>query len=170
MVLVECRDWNGKIYARCLYYKTRKDTDDLVRFMKRNKINPESPIYCDYASPERIQRFIDAGFDNSRKANKEISAGISHVRTKDIVASNSGANGTAFSKEVAGYAYKMDPNDSSRFIEEPEGGNEHILDALRYAIVSNDRNAEFSVGSLELTDFEDVILGYRKNENKEFEG
>lgn len=172
MTLVECRDYGGKIYARCLYYKTRRDTDDLVAFMKSRKINLGAAIYCDYASPERIQRFIEAGFDNSRKANKEVSAGISHVRTKMIVGSNSGTNGEMFAKEVAGYAYKQDPNDSSKFIESPEEGNEHILDALRYAIVSNDRSGEYSIGALELTDFDDVITGFskNKNENKEFEG
>ena len=153
----------GKIYARCLYYKTRRDTDDLVAFMKSRKINLGAAIYCDYASPERIQRFIEAGFDNSRKANKEVSAGISHVRTKMIVGSNSGTNGEMFAKEVAGYAYKQDPNDSSKFIESPEEGNEHILDALRYAIVSNDRSGEYSIGALELTDFDDVITGFSKN-------
>ena len=170
MTLIECRDFEGSIYARCLYYKTRRDTDDLVAFMKARRINPGAPIYCDNASPERIQRFIEAGFDNSRKANKEIAAGISHMRTKKIVASNSGINGEAFAKEVAGYAYKMDPDDSSKFIEEPEGGNDHILDALRYAIVSNDRSGEFSVGTLELTDFEEEITGFKRDKNKEFEG
>lgn len=170
MTLVECRNYKDKIYARCLYYKTRRDVDDLVAFMKSRGISSDAVIYCDHASPERIRRFIEAGFDNSRKANKEISAGISHLRTKDVIASNSGSNGEAFTKEVAGYAYKMDPNDSSKFIEEPEGGNEHILDALRYAVVSHDKDGEFTVSTLELTDFDDVISGYNKNENKEFEG
>ena len=172
MTLVECRNHDGVVYARCLYYKTRKDADDLVTFMKRHKINFGAEIYCDHASPERIRRLIEAGFDNCRKANKDISAGISHMRTKSITGSNSGSNGDVFTQEVAGYSYMTDSNDSSRFLERPEEGNEHILDALRYAVVTHDKDAEFAVGSLELTNFNDLLLEFdsKKNDMKEFEG
>lgn len=174
MVLMECRNYNGRVYARCLYYKTRKDTDDLVDFMKRHKIPLDSEIYCDPSSAERIARLIEAGYDNVRKGHRDIGAGISHMRTKDIIGSNSGSNGEMFTMEVAGYSYKTDPDDSSKFIEEPEEGNEHALDALRYAVVTHDKFSEYSVGPLDLPTVDDMIMDYQNEEInkeiKEFEG
>ena len=128
--------------------------------------------YCDHASPERINRLVESGYDNCRKAHKDMSAGISHMRTKDILGSNSGSNGEVFTIEVMGYSYETDPDDSSKFIEKPEEGNEHILDALRYAIVTHDRYSEFSVGPLELTTVDDMLFDLTEIEEeiKEFDG
>lgn len=38
--------------------------------------------------------------------------------------------------EVKAFTWKTDPDDSSKFIEEPEEGNEHFCDSLRYPIVT----------------------------------
>lgn len=172
MVLVECRNYGGRVYIRCLYYKTRRDADDLIAFMKRHKIPLDSEIYCDPSSPERINRLVDAGYDGAMKAHRDINAGISHMRTKDIIASNSGSNGEMFTIEVAGYSYETDPDDSSKFIEKPEEGNEHILDASRYGVVTHDRYSEFAVGPLDLPTVDDMLLDFEKKEEdiKEFDG
>lgn len=34
--------------------------------------------------------------------------------------------------EVKSYAWQTDPDDSSKFIEKPEEGNDHFCDALKY--------------------------------------
>lgn len=39
MVLTECRDFEGKIYARCLFYKTKCTTKDFLDYMDYLKIS-----------------------------------------------------------------------------------------------------------------------------------
>lgn len=151
MVLVECYNYKDAIYTRCIYHETHKDADDLIKFMDDEGIPKSATMYCDSASPERIRRLIDAGYYNVRKAYKDIDAGLSHLRTKKIYACNANKEGLAFVNEVAGYVYAKDPNDSSKFIEQPERNvPDHILDALRYAIDTNDRDGTFMVGSMQI--------------------
>lgn len=151
MTLVECVNYKGEVYTRCLYHKTRHDADDLVRFMEEYGVPKTSPIYCDPHSPERMVKLVDKGYYNVRRAHKDIDAGLSHMRTEDIYACNAGEEGKAFVNEVAGYVYAKDPNDASRFIERPEKNvPDHILDAARYAIVTHNRYGEFAVGSVDL--------------------
>lgn len=39
MVLTECRDYDGKIYVRCLFYKTKTSTKDFLDYMDSLKIS-----------------------------------------------------------------------------------------------------------------------------------
>lgn len=39
MVLVECRDYDGKVYVVCKYYKTKTNTKDFLKFMEDSKIS-----------------------------------------------------------------------------------------------------------------------------------
>lgn len=180
MVLVECFDYDGSVFVRCIYHETNKDADDLIKFMDENKIPKSAVVYCDSASPERIHRLIERGYYNVRKAHKDIDAGLSHMRTKRIFACNAGKEGEEFVNEVAGYVYAKDPNDSSKFIEKPEKGvPDHILDAVRYAIVTNDKEHDFVVGSVNMpstsSNLEQELRELReygelgKKERKEFE-
>lgn len=135
MVLVEARDYAGTTYCRCLYYASNRTPNDLADFMHSIQLKPNAPIYCDSASPERIELLAHLGFPLAVRAMKEINAGITCLQGKSIVIDNSGQYGAKFSDELGGYTYEPDPMDSSKFIEgKPIDVNNHIMDAMRYAI------------------------------------
>ncbi len=149
MVLVEARDYDGTTYCRCLYYASNHTPNDLADFMHAINLKPNAPIYCDSASPERIELLAHLGFPLAIKAMKEINAGITCLQGRHIIIDNSGPFGAKFSDELGGYTYQPDPMDSSRFIEgKPIDVNNHIMDAMRYAIYTQYmRQREFIVST-----------------------
>jgi len=155
MVLIECRDYMGTTYCRCLYYSTHHTVDDLANFMREIHVNPSAPIYCDSASPERINLLYKYGFTGAVKAlSKDIDAGITCLQSRSIVIDVAGPYGAVFSFELGGYTYMPDPMDSSKFLEHQVIDiNNHAMDAMRYAIFSHFLyGREFSVGSFSTLD------------------
>lgn len=125
MVLTECRDYEGKIYVICRFYKTKVTTKEFLEFMKQIKVPKTSNIYYDSADAERGNLLLQAGYTGF-KAKKNINAGISYVKGFDIVVDSGGPYGQNAMDEVQGYTWQTDPDDSSKFIEEPIEINNHF--------------------------------------------
>lgn len=62
------------------------------------------------------------------KAKKNKNAGISYVKGFDIIVDSQGEYAQPAMDEVKSYAWQTDPDDSSKFIEEAEEGNDHFCD------------------------------------------
>ena len=157
MVLTECRDYDGKIYVRCLFYKTKVNTKDFLDYMDSLKISKMSSIYYDSADAERGDLLLKRNYTGF-KAKKDILAGISYVKGFEIIVDSQGEFAEDQMNEVRAFAWQTDPDDSSKFIEKPEEGNEHFCDSLRYQIVTEhvyDRN--FSVASFDAYDIEEKL-------------
>lgn len=89
------------------------------------------PIYGDAAEPDRIAEISRAGF-NIYPALKTVNAGIMAVKAAKPAITKSSVN---LIKEMQSYAWKCDI--SGNVMEEPVKFNDHILDALRYAIYTH---------------------------------
>ena len=151
MVLTECRDYEGKIYVICRFYKTKVTTKEFLEFMKQIKVPKTSNIYYDSADAERGNLLLQAGYTGF-KAKKNINSGISYVKGFDIVVDSGGPYGQNAMDEVQGYTWKTDPDDSSKFIEEPIEINNHFVDSLRYGVVTEHMyNRNFGTASLSLS-------------------
>ena len=168
MVLIELRDYDGVTYCRCLYYRNHQTVNDLADFMHALSIPANREIFCDSASPDRIDLLAHLGYPNAQKAlSKDIGAGITCLQGSSMVIDNSGDNGRYFADELGGYTYQTDPLDSSKFIEgKPVDANNHAMDAMRYGKFSHYlRSHGFSVESFTLNAFtEDLKRVYSKDE------
>lgn len=151
MVLVECRNYKGKIYAVCRYYETKKNTRDFLEFLDNTKVLKSSNIYYDSADAERGSLLLQRGYTGF-KAKKNINAGISFVNGFEIIVDSMGPYGQFAMDEIKAYTWKTDSQDSSKFIEKPIDENNHFCDALRYAIVTEHMyNRKFSSSTMDMS-------------------
>ncbi|QSZ41359.1 PBSX family phage terminase large subunit [Sulfurimonas aquatica] len=135
MALIEIREDNNNLYLYECYYRTKTTTDELIQYMKQEGISTRDSIYCDSAEPDRIETLKNAGF-NAIAAKKNVRAGIDAVKSKSLHVSKQSTN---LIKEFDNYSWKEDKDGNS--LEEPVKFNDHLMDALRYAVFTTERHA-----------------------------
>jgi phage terminase large subunit len=134
--LVEVKiDDEGVIWVDELLYQTHLTNPELIDLIKGlvggSEINDK--IWCDSAEPDRIQEMRKAGL-NARAAKKDIIGGINCLRTKRIKISARSIN---LIDELRNYKYKVGKDGQQ--LEEPVGFADHAIDALRYAVYSEEK-------------------------------
>lgn len=132
MAMVEVREDNNDLYLQECYYRTKTTTDELIQYMKQEGISTRDTIYCDSAEPDRIEMLKHAGF-NAISAKKNVRAGIDAVKSKTLHITKQSTN---LIKEIDNYSWKEDKEGNS--LEEPVKFNDHLMDALRYAIFTTE--------------------------------
>lgn len=163
MVLVECRDYNNKIYVICRYYETKKNTKEFLKFMEDSKVPKTANVYYDSADAERGSLLLQAGFTGF-KAKKNINAGISFVKGFEIIVDSMGPYGQCAMDEVQAYTWQTDPNDSSKFIEKPIEINNHFC--LIGETILNTENGRVMLKDVKVGDKVLSHLGYREVTDK----
>jgi phage terminase large subunit len=127
--LVEVRYYQGAFYVTEHLYKSKLTNNELI-----NKIiylrETGFPIYCDSAEPARIAELGAAGI-NASESDKNVIDGINYVRSSPLFINKNSIN---LIKEIQSYQFRMDKK--KMVMEQPEKGNDHCLDAMRYAIYS----------------------------------
>ena len=91
------------------------------------------PMRADSARPETIDYMRRHGFPKIRAAKKgkgSVEDGVSFLQGMEIVIHPSCAN---MAREIASYAYKTDPR-TGEILPAIEDKNNHLVDALRYAV------------------------------------
>lgn len=131
--LVEVNIKDKIFYLNELIYQCGLTNSDLINKMKSLQIKKGSYIYCDSAESNRIEELKRAGF-NVFPADKSVKDGIDFMKTCKIISrpENNGIN-----KEVLSYCYKQDKD--GNLFDEPIKFNDHLMDAIRYAIFSHCR-------------------------------
>lgn len=119
---------DNEVYARERLYKSQLTNSDLIEILKEVVTNRSSYIYADAAEPQFISEISNAGF-NIYPANKDVEKGIDTVRSRKLFITKDSVN---LIKEIKSYKYKEDMN--GRVLEEPVKLNDHLCDALRYAV------------------------------------
>jgi phage terminase large subunit len=97
--------------------------------LQRLDIDPSVLIVADSARPEIIAEIQKAGFRcvGADKNAGSVLRGIDRVAQRQIVYS-----GDNLKREYLSYAWRK--KRSGEILDEPEDGNDHIMDAIRYAI------------------------------------
>lgn len=97
--------------------------------LRRNEIDPNILIIADSARPEIIAEIQKAGFRciGADKNAGSVLRGIDRVAQRQIVYS-----GENLKREYLSYAWRK--KRSGEVLDEPEDGNDHLMDALRYAV------------------------------------
>jgi phage terminase large subunit len=116
-------------------YVTGWTNSDLIRHMQTLNIDRNSFIYADAAEPQRIVELQRAGF-MVVPAHKDVMDGINAVREVHHLLRTRPEN-INFNREAALYSYKQDRN--GRWLDDPVKDNDHLMDALRYAVFSHTR-------------------------------
>lgn len=94
-------------------------------------VSKEADIYCDPARPEhigelRMNNLCAMPADNRNKAGR-----ISYLQYFSVRYA-----GEHIKWESERYSWKPDPKDRSRYLSEPQDGNDHLMDAINYACVT----------------------------------
>lgn len=125
---VKCEVFENVVYIQQLIYETKLTTTDLVERYKSLDIPMHAEIFCDAAEPKTIEELFRAGY-NAKPADKDVTEGIRKVKATEIrICSDS----TDLIKEIKNYKWKIDKND--KVLDEPIKFQDHLCDALRYAI------------------------------------
>lgn len=97
--------------------------------LRRIDIDPNVLIIADAARPEIIAEIQEAGFRciGADKNAGSVLRGIDRVAQRQIVYS-----GDDLKREYLSYAWRK--KRSGEILDEPEDGNDHLMDALRYAV------------------------------------
>lgn len=114
--------------AELLYKKGMLGSQYAETLMSQN-IDPSVLIVADSARPEIIAEIKNAGFRivGADKNPGSVKRGIDRVCQKQILYC-----GQNLKREYLSYAWRK--KRSGEILDEPEDGNDHLMDALRYAI------------------------------------
>jgi phage terminase large subunit len=131
------------IYAEEILYKQNLTTGDLLSILPTLGINYYDEIFADAAEPKTIQEIYQSGF-NIKAADKEVYAGIMKVKSMPLYIKNNSLN---LLNEIKKYRWKSDG--SGKVIDkQPVKLNDHILDALRYAVYTKSKKTKITWGVL----------------------
>ena len=129
---VKCKWYNETLYIDEIYYKSYQDVDDMIKVLKKQLSSINTPIYCDTENAAARFALGQAGL-NALKANKKVKWGLDYVRRfKNVKVTDTSVN---IWKEYNKYKYKEDINGVA--IPEPVKFDDHLMDAIRYAVVSH---------------------------------
>lgn len=125
--VVKVEYYEGAIYVHEMLYQTNLTTQQRIEKVKMMDVG-RAVIYCDAAEPASIEEMYRAGF-NVKPAEKDVWAGILKVKSMPLYITPDSMN---LKKELGSYKWKKDKNDN--VMEEPVKENDHLCDALRYAV------------------------------------
>lgn len=127
--IIECGLMQDSIYLREVLYRSGLTNSDLIDYINNN-LPQGSIIYCDSAEPNRIEEMRRAGI-NAIAANKSVKDGIDFCKRQKLIVHEDSIN---LIKELRSYKYAIKQDN---IIDEPVKYNDHLMDAMRYAIYTH---------------------------------
>ena len=124
------------IYVRQVCYERGLLAGQVARIIREDMrdfgIEADAEIYCDPARPEHIGELrmndLNAiGADNRNKAGR-----IMYLRYFSVL-----FTGADIERERPTYSYREDKSNEGHYLNEPEDGNDHLMDAINYAAVTH---------------------------------
>lgn len=128
-----CMPGDGVLYVDAEVYGVGVPTDALPGLLAGLPDARQWPMRADSARPETIDYVRRHGFPKIRAARKgkgSVEDGITFLQGMDIAVHPRCVN---LIRELRTYAYKTDPR-TNEVLPVVDDGNDHVLDALRYAV------------------------------------
>lgn len=143
--LVKVGEFGESVYLEEKIYQSGLTTRDLANKMLAMQIPQYAPIYADAAEPDRIEEIRRMGFNviPADKGPGSVVSGILSVKARKVYVRVSAEN---ISKEVQTYKWAEDKNGIP--LEAPVKFNDHMMDAIRYAIHTHTRGLHGRFGML----------------------
>jgi len=129
MVKVYIKD--NQCFVQEVLYKRHMTTTDLIQEMEKIVENKTKTIFGDSAEPKTITEIARAGF-NIKSSDKSVKKGIDKLKSLVLVIDKKSVN---LLKELKSYRWKQDKD--GRTLDEPVKINDHLIDAMRYAIFTH---------------------------------
>ena len=139
--LVKVGLYENETFVKELLYETKLTTTDLIERLKVLDIKRSDEIFCDNAEPKTIDEIVRAGF-NAKPAEKDVYAGIQKVKSRPL---NITPDSTNLIKEIKSYKWKVDKDGKVHPDESPVKLNDHLIDAMRYAIYTKLNKPKFEI-------------------------
>lgn len=117
-------------YVEELLYEKYLTNQDLIAKLLAMNLSRNSEIYPDSAEPNRIEELKRDGL-YVIPAEKDIKKGIDTVKSRKLYIKNNSIN---LAQEIRHYNWK---EKNGQVLDEPVKLNDHLLDAMRYAIYSH---------------------------------
>ena len=93
----------------------------------------DGEIYCDPSRPEQVRSLkIDFGLWAISADNRDKFGRIQYIRYFDVC-----YIGENIGEEQEGYRWKVDPKDKTKYMDEPQEFDDHLMDACNYAITNH---------------------------------
>jgi phage terminase large subunit len=123
---VEVYRKENALYARELLYRTNMTGYDIAKYLK--EIELKGIIYADSARPEIIEELRRMGIPirPTKKGSNSVHAGIDVLKRHKL-----NVIGDNFVQEMRNYKWVEDK--SGKLTNIPQDGNDHLIDAFRYA-------------------------------------
>ena len=134
LVRVDIKD--KEYYLKELLYESHLTNQNLIVKLNDLEISHNDYLYPDVSEPERIEELKNAGF-NCQPSDKDVAKGIDTIRSHKIFITKDSVN---LLKEIKSYKWKVDKD--SKVTDEPVKINDHLMDAMRYAIHTHSLIAE----------------------------
>lgn len=126
--------WQEELYQR---YLTNQDLiEKLKELVEDGRLSYNDIIYGDAAEPARIEEIRQAGFNIRAGVKGKAKDGIDHIKSRKFYIVKSSVN---LLKEVQSYSWK---EKDGQKMEEPVKARDDLLDAGRYAIMSEKESFE----------------------------
>lgn len=122
-----------QIYVEELLYESSLTTYQLIDRLKEFELK-DDPIYCDAAAPDKIEELYNSGF-NAQPADKNVTEGIEKVKSMPLYIHEHSEN---LKKELQTYKWAQDK--SGILLDKPLKYNDHLLDAMRYAVYTHSKH------------------------------
>jgi phage terminase large subunit len=122
--IVEVYQYNGQRIVNEKVYRTGMLNSDIAKELPKHVV-----VYADSAEPKSIEEIRRQGITikGVTKGKDSINYGIDVMQRQDYLVT---ANSTNLIKELRGYLWDTDKTGVR--LNKPAGGNDHIIDALRY--------------------------------------
>ncbi len=120
---------DGLTMVRELLYESEMNSDQYPATLQALKIDPSVLIVADSARPEIISAIAQAGYliMGADKNAGSVLRGIDRVQQRQVI-----YEGKNLEREYFSYAWRK--TRTGKVLEVPEDGNDHLLDATRYAV------------------------------------
>jgi phage terminase large subunit len=120
---------NDEVYVEELMYDKGLVTKDIADKLKSLDITKSEEIWCDSAEPRLVEELYRSGFNAKpvKKGPDSIKFGIGVLQNYNIHINKKSQN---LINEMYAYQYQTDKHGYTTDI--PEGGLDHLIDALRY--------------------------------------
>lgn len=151
--LVEVRIYDNAYYVKELLYRTHVTNNELIDFLKQNGIRGR--IYADAAEPNRIAEIKRASID-IMPADKDVNKGIDKVKSSILFLDKKSFNLVKEAKN-----YKFLTNLDGQVLEKPDKSNDHLMDAMRYAIYTHTKRSGTYFGKTVISQTNKGALGFK---------
>ena len=128
--IIDIYKYNGGIILDERCYRKGMSNRDIADFLE-SLPEPDTLVYADSSEPKSIDEIgsYNIPIVGANKGRGSIKQGIAYVQDQRVSLTKKSTN---LLKEYRNYLWKSDRD--GKIINEPEGGNDHLLDALRYAL------------------------------------